>query len=175
MELLAFLFIWPFLILVVGLVFLSINILNISALWLPAIIFLIVLYVMRNKVGESLSISGRARTELEQLEDIRRVVIIFSISILLPIFTRFFIAAWQNALPGIIFGLSIGFVCLLWGMFVKNNHVLMYSNLVGGILTLIYAYFRIWELGDFARVIAAAFGLAVAVTVSIIKLKERLK
>jgi len=42
-------------------------------------------------------------------------------------------------------------------------------------LVLIYIYFQLWQLGDLSRIIAAAFGLIVAVIVSIIKLKDKLR
>ena len=172
MEVLALLFVWPFLILTLGLVFISLNLVSVPFFWVIAAFFLLILFSLRDKVALT---DTRPKTDLEQLETARRVIIVFSLASLLPIFTRYFIAAWRDELPGIILAMAVGFAALLWGMFAKNNRVLTYGNVIGGIITLIYTYFRIWELGELARVIAAAFGLAVAVAISIIKLKERLK
>jgi hypothetical protein len=74
----------------------------------------------------------------------------------------------------IILGLVIGFAFTLWGMFAKNNKVLIYGNLLGGALVLFYIYSQLWKLGDVAKIIAAAFGLGIATIVSIIKLKDKL-
>ena len=52
--------------------------------------------------------------------------------------------------------------------------VLAYANIVGGALTIIYLYFQLWSLGQLAQVVATAFGLVVAIVISIVKFKDKL-
>ena len=73
-----------------------------------------------------------------------------------------------------ILGLIVGFGVLVWGMFLKNNRVLTYANILGGIFVIVYLYFQLWSLGQLAQVIASAFGLVVAVAISIVKFREKL-
>ncbi|MFA6253314.1 MAG: hypothetical protein WCV69_03515 [Patescibacteria group bacterium] len=39
---------------------------------------------------------------------------------------------------------------------------------------MLLVYSRLWELSELARIVAAAFGLVVAIVVSIYKLKDKL-
>jgi hypothetical protein len=169
MEALAFLAIWPFLILTGGLVFVSVYSLQGSFIFL-AILFLIAVYVGRDTFHKA----AVGATEAEQLEASRRAIVVFSISLLLPIFVRYLVDISNNSLAGIIMGLVVGYVALLWGMFIHGNRVLTYSNIIGGGLTLIYIYLQIWDLGELPRIIASAFGLVVAVTIAFMKLREKL-
>lgn len=173
MELLLFVFLWPFLVLSVGLVFISLSDLTYgvgSFAGFLAILFLgAVIAMERSWTGEQ-----KNKTYIEQLEDVRHIGIIFSIGLLLPIFTRYFIDALGNSLASILLGLVLGFALALWGIFIKNNKTLTYGNIVGGFLILCYVYTQLWTLGELPRIIAAAFGLAVAVIVAVVKLRDRL-
>ncbi|MBI4049488.1 MAG: hypothetical protein HY395_01575 [Candidatus Doudnabacteria bacterium] len=170
MELLVLLLVWPFLILAFGLVFIAFEDLSLGSGWLlffiSAIVVLIFLVRERNKAKD--------QSYIQQLKNLREILVIFSISVLLPIFIRYFFDASENSLPVIIAGLVIGFGFIIWGMFIKSHKVLMYSNIVGGTLSVLYVYSQLWDLGSGARVIAAAFGLVVAVVISSIKLKDKL-
>jgi hypothetical protein len=171
MELLAVLFVWPFLILAFGLVFIAFEDLSLGGgLLVFFFAMLAVLVILARTRNKSLS----AHDNMAQLKELRRMVVITSIAALLPIFLRYLFDAFEHSLSIIIAGLLIGFGFMLWGMFIKHHRVLMYSNLVGGAISIIYVYAQLWELGGLARVIAAAFGLLVAVVVSSIKLKDKL-
>lgn len=175
MDLLTFIFIWPLLLFAVGLIFISFfdigssglagSILSIvlgNLLW----IFLL-FWIIR-------SAFGKHKKTHNDINQVRRVLMIFSISAMFPIFVRYLLEAFDNSLLIMILGMIIGFVFTVWGIFMKDKSVILYSNIVGGALILFYVYSRLWELSELARIIAAAFGLLVAIGVSIYKLKDKL-
>jgi hypothetical protein len=171
MELLALLFIWPFLILAFGLVFIAFEDLSLGG---GLLVFFFAMLAVLVILARTRNNSRLVHDNMAQLKELRRIVVITSIAALLPIFLRYLFDSFEHSLPVILAGLLIGFGFMLWGMFVKNHRVIMYSSLVGGALSIVYVYVQLWELGGFARVAAAAFGLVVAVVVSTIKLKEKL-
>ncbi len=73
-----------------------------------------------------------------------------------------------------IVALIFSFGVFLWGLFVKGNRVLTYANVMGGAFAIVYLYFELWNLGQLAQVVAAASGLIIAVTVAIIKFRDKL-
>lgn len=174
MELLAVVFIWPFIILATGLVFVAFSDVFFYGFgflwWLP---FLLLFFLVANRKRTS-KIEGRELAPEEQLQVLRKILVIFSISLLFPIFTRYLVDAFNGSLEVVIASLVVGFAFLTWGIFVKNNSAIMYSNIIGGAFALFYLYTQLWSLGELPRIIAAAFGLIVAVTISIIKLREKL-
>jgi hypothetical protein len=171
MEILAFIFIWPFLILAVGLALIAlVDIALLSSLWVVVPAIVLIWLMLRSRTSPM----DKALTPIQQLELLRANSMIFSIGLLLPIFVRYLMVAAEFSLFSIILTLALGFGAAVWGMFIHNNRVLKYSNLLGGALTIAYAYSQLWSLGDLARIIAAAFGLLAAVAVSIIKLKDKL-
>ncbi|HEX5429944.1 MAG TPA: hypothetical protein VFX17_02575 [Patescibacteria group bacterium] len=176
MGIIAILFLWPFLIIALGLVFVAFgSLFNIGLAWLFIFLALILLFILISQQNNHHFASTKTRmTSWEELHVLREMVITMSISLLIPIFTRYLLDSFHKNLISVIAGLIIGFSLTTWGMFIKNNKVLMYSNIFGGSLTIIYVYVQLWELGSLARVIAAAFGLIAAVTISTIKLKEKL-
>jgi hypothetical protein len=172
MELLALLFIWPFLILAFGLVFIAFSDLALGGGGMT--LFILALILVLVMLARSRNQKGPAHDEITQLKELRRMVVALSIAALLPIFVRYMFDAYEHTLPIIIIGLILGFGIILWGMFEKNHKVLMYSNILGGAMVVVYVYSQLWELGGIARVVAAAVGLVIAVVVSSIKLKEKL-
>jgi len=173
-EVLAFVLALPLLVLVLGVIFFSLADIGSFVWWL--FLMAVILFVLIRGGREAVRTSGTITDggTVEEIDKFRRIIISFSIMALLPIFVRYLIFATDESLTGIILGLAIGFAVGIWGMFLSSHKALMYSNLVGGGLVIIYAYSQIWELGDAPRIIAAAFGLVVAVAISIIKLRERL-
>lgn len=171
MDVLAALFIWPFLLVAIFLVGLSFAVLHGSVVLL--VIFFIVLYALRPKPATT--VPAPTLTDAERLARMREIAIIFCISLFLPIFARYLIGGLDNSLIAVVGALALGFGVLLWGLFIKDNRILVRANIIGGSLTILYSYFQIWSLGELAKVIATAFGLCVAVVFSIIKLKEKLK
>ncbi len=172
MEFLGLVLIWPLLILVVGLVLISSSSVAGGAIAVPVIIvFLIFAFGLKDKLGTEDSASTDPN---EQLDQTRRAVVAFSIALFLPIFVKYLLSVSGSDLPAMILGLIFGFGTLIWGMFIKNNGVLMYANIVGGAFVVIYLYSQLWSLGQLAQVVATAFGLVVAVAVSIIKFREKL-
>lgn len=169
MELLGLILIFPFIVLIIGFVFISAW--NISGLFIVpiAILLFIFLFGLRDRLGGS-----GIKTELEDLDRVRRGASTFAIALLLPMFTKYLLAVSGKDLPIMILGLIFGFGVLILGMFIKNNKVLAYANSLGGALTIIYLYVQLWSLGQLAQIIATAFGLAVAVVISIIKFREKL-
>jgi hypothetical protein len=174
MELLAIIFLWPFIILAAGLVFVVFyDVVDSSGAifwWLPFLMFFALL-IMKKSFTEK---KTKEMNQDEQVNLLRKMLAVFSISLLFPIFIRYMLSAFNEVLPAFIIGLIIGFGFLVWGIFVKNHKTIMYSNIIGGALTLLYLYSRLWDLGEGARVAAAAFGLVVAVTIAFIKLKDKL-
>ena len=171
MDLLALVLVWPLLVLTLGIVFVSASDVASSTLF-P---IFIVLFVFA--FGASKNLGGAPKTTtngLEQLDWFRRAAVAFSIALLLPVFVKYLLNLTQNSLATIILGLMLGFGVLLWGMFLKGNKVLTYANISGGFLIITYLYFQLWSLGQLAQIIAAAFGLVIATTISIIKFREKL-
>ena len=173
MELIALLFLWPFLILAFGLLFITFNDTLAGGFWLVLLgLFLVWIMISRNKnrqAAQKIEV-----TAAEELENLRQIIMTISISLLIPIFLRYLFVSFNKSLPVIILGLIIGFGLAIWGMFIKSNKVLMYSNIAGGTLAIIYVYLQLWNLGGLTRVVAAAFGLIVAVAVASIKFKDKL-
>ena len=169
MDFFAIIIAWPLFILVIGLVFISAA--DISSMFiLPMVlVFLFILLGLKGRLG-----GAAAQTQVEDLDKVRRGAATFSIALLLPIFVKYLLAASDKSLAAMILALIFGFGVVIWGMFIKNNKVLVYANSIGGALVIIYLYFELWSLGQLAQVIAAAFGLVVAVVVSIIKFREKL-
>ena len=172
MELLALVFVWPLLILVLGVVFISTSDAAGMGLVVPAIIvFCVFLFGLAGRLGED------KKTEVDTIGDVdhaRRGSVAFSIALLLPIFVKYLLATTNNNLGAMILGLVVGFGVLVWGMFLKGNRVLTYANILGGIFVIVYLYFQLWTLGQLAQVIAAAFGLIVAVVIAVVKFREKL-
>lgn len=176
MDLLSFIFIWPFLIFVLGLLYVSANDwgnMSFFGIFILMLSFLAVSILVK-KDSDVAKANGEDST-ITQLDNLRRSLVSVSIALLLPIFVRYLVEGFAKELWVIILGLIVGFGFTVWGMFAKNNKVLIYGNILGGALVLIYIYFQLWQLGDLSRIIAAAFGLIVAVIVSIIKLKDKLR
>lgn len=179
MEILALVFIWPIIIFALGLTFIAFGdllsgahegffVIGMLFSWILPLLLIVGLYQIfkKPKPGEQ---------KENPLNKLRKFCIGLSLALLFPLVSKYLIEAMDNSLASIIISLILGFVLVVVGMFMKKNHVLIYSNIVGGALILIYTYGQLWELGQGARVIAAAFGLIVAVAVSIIKLKDKLK
>jgi hypothetical protein len=171
MELLALVIVWPLLLLITGLVFISASNVSSVLIMFPLVV---VLLVFLFRLNQQLGGTAEVKTELEDLDHARRGVIAFSIALLLPIFIKYMLAVSGNTLPIIILGLIFGFGSLVWGMFIKGNKVLSYANITGGGLVIIYLYFQLWSLGQLAQIVAAAFGLVFAIVVSVVKFREKL-
>jgi hypothetical protein len=176
MDILTFIFIWPLLIFSVGLIFISfsdvmwggevgsvIGMILGNFLWIFLLIWIIRSFTHKKKPAQ--------HTELSQ---VRNALLIFSISAMFPIFIRYLIDAFENSLLVMIISMVVAYVFTVWGIFMKQRSVIMYSNIFGGALTLLLVYSRLWELSELARIVAAAFGLVVAIVVSIYKLKDKL-
>ncbi len=173
MEVLALVFIWPFLVLALGLTFIAFfdggGFFGFLGGWLfwPILIIGLIVWSRARKAGENKSVA-------EQLTVVRKGAITLSISLLLPTFTRYLVQIFEASLPGIVMALVFGFALIVWGMFMQNRHVLMYSNVVGGAFSVFYAYSYLWDLGELPRIIAAGIGLAIAVVIAVMKLKDKL-
>jgi hypothetical protein len=168
MELLALILAWPLLILIFGLVlitFADIGFLG-MLVWPLAIFLLVIAFKGRD--------ATKPHRELEQLENVRRWIVVLSIAALLPILMRYLLLASGKDFPVIILGMLAGFGFLIWGLFIKGNQVIQRANVIGGSIMIVYIYFQIWDLGEGARIVAAAVGLVIAVAISIIKLREKL-
>lgn len=168
MEFLYLILIWPILLLTLGIVLISLADLNIPGsgfIMFAAVIYLIVL----------LAGVRREKEIFRQLEVLRFQVATFSIAILLPLFIRYLLLTAKDSLLITLAALASSFLMIIFGMFIKRHKVLAYANIVGGGLSLLYVYVKLWDLGELTRIIAAAAGLIIAVIISIIKLRERLK
>lgn len=164
----------PLLILVVAFSLITASFLGIWYIFLAVAVFVIV----ASNIKYAHTISSDNQNYLEQLETVRRVVVTFSIAILLPVFARYLMDSYDAAqapLIGVLIALALGYAAGLWGVFTRHNKVLSYANVLGGAAVLVYAYFHLWDLGSLPRVIATAFGLVVAVVIAIVKFKEKLK
>ncbi len=169
MEVLAFVLAWPLLILVFGVVLIALSDIG----FLPFLIWpiaIILLIVGLNNAKKSMGAGG----DTEKLENLRRWIVVLSISAFLPLLMRYLLLASMESLVILIAGLVAGFALIIWGMFVKNHQVLTRANVIGGGITIVYLYFQLWQLGEIARIIGAASGLVIAVLISVIKLRDRL-
>ena len=174
MDLLALIFIWPFLILAVGLVFIAIGDVSHLGTWgfsfwpiWPVVLGALII------LWPKLKQAGKEGTAVE-LALFRTWMLVFSIALLLPIFTRYLVETFSTSLVSIIAALIFGFAVVVGGIFMRTRKVLMYGNIVGGALSILWVYSQLWSLGELPRVIAAGFGLAIAVVVAVIKLKDKL-
>lgn len=175
MEILGLVLLWPLLVILVGLAFISASSVWTGLMVLPVFIVLLVfLFGLQGKLGAGEFQRGAAIDRQEDLDKTRRGVVAFSIALFLPIFVKYLLVVSGNDLTAMILALVFGFAILIWGMFVKNNRVLTYANIVGGAFVIVYLYFQIWTLGQLAQVVATAFGLVVAVAISIIKFRDKL-
>jgi hypothetical protein len=175
MEILGLVLLWPLLVLVVGLAFISASSVSNAIIVLPVfVVFLIFVFGLQGKLGTGEVPHGAVTTQTEDLDKARRGVVAFSIALFLPIFVKYLLSVSGGDLTAMILALVFGFAILIWGMFVKDNRVLTYANIIGGAFVIIYLYFQLWSLGQLAQVIATAFGLVVAVAISIIKFREKL-
>jgi glucan phosphoethanolaminetransferase (alkaline phosphatase superfamily) len=175
MEIIAMIFLWPFIILAVGLVFIVLpDIFHggmLSLLLWSLVLFVVgVFFTNRNKTASK----NKEETKYQQLYLLRRTLVVFSIALLFPVFIRYTVDAFQGSLSVIVFGLIMSFGFLIWGLFVKRHSAIMVSNIAGGSIALFYLYMQIWSLGEGPRIIAAGLGLLLAVAMSIIKLREKL-
>jgi len=177
MELLLAVIIWPFLVLSIGLVSVAFfgdfgrgygyGLLSFLPLLLLALAGLFIVLASTRKMRESLP-------GIKQLAMFRNWVITLSIAVILPIFIKYIVSALNGSFGAVLMGLVIGFVIILWGMFLKVNSVIMYGNLFGGALILVYIFFQLGNLGEGARIFAAAIGLVFAIFVAVFKLKDKL-
>lgn len=171
MDALIFVLIWPLLVFVLGVAFISLGDLSLGGWWLLILVIgYFILMPFRAAVRKETSSTGN----IGQLEVLRQMIITFALALLAPVFIKYLIEALHTSLAAIIGGLIFGFALVVWGVFTRNNKALSWGNIGGGALVIIYVYSQIWQLGELARVYATGFGLAVAVVVSIIKLKSRL-
>ena len=172
MELLLFVLIWPLLIFAVGVVGVVYFSLKLPVILIIALV--LALSLSRKFINKTVeAVPGQPATD--QLEAVRGAALVFSIALLWPVFSRFLVEALNGSLAAVIAVLVVGFGLVTWGMFLKSHKSIMYSNIFGGALTIAYAYQQLWELGEGARVAAAAFGLVVAVAVAIVKFRDKLK
>ena len=118
---------------------------------------------------------GKPQSEQEQLVKLRQAVLIGSIALLIPIFVRYLLDAFNHSLVATAVCVVLAFALIGWGILARKGTIIMYSNILGGALALFYLYTQLWSLGDFARIVVAALGLIVAVGISIFKLKDKLK
>lgn len=158
---------WPFLILIGGVVVIALMDTAIGGFFfMPLVLFGILFFFMH---------TARSAGGGRDAEAVRRAVVTLSIAALLPVFIRYFVRVADYSLAVILIGLVLGFGLAVWGMLMKGNRVLMHANLVGGAIVLVYIYTQLWALGEGARIVAAAAGLIIAVVVSVIKLREKLR
>jgi hypothetical protein len=173
MEALALVIAWPLLVFFIGFLVIAVlgastfDALNVFALPLIIVIALFLFARSRNKAPGTSS--------LMQSRQMQSFVVSLSIGLLVPLFIYELLKSADRNLFAMIIALIVGFGFMVWGMFIKDNAALRRANLIGGALTVVYAYTQIWSLGDAARVVAAAIGLVVAVTIGVIKFKDKLK
>ncbi|MFA6253313.1 MAG: hypothetical protein WCV69_03520 [Patescibacteria group bacterium] len=133
MDILTFIFIWPLLIFSVGLIFISfsdvmwsgdlggvIGMILGNFLWIFLLIWIIRSFTHKKKPAQ--------HTELFQ---VRNALLIFSISAMFPIFIRYLIDAFENSLLVMIISMVVAYVFTVWGIFMKQRSVIMYSNIFG--------------------------------------------
>ncbi len=170
MEFLALVFLWPLLVLTVGVVIVSgFDAGGVGLAMIAVLIFCVFLVGLRDHLG-----NPKGATPEEEADGVRRSIVAFSIGLLVPIWMSYLLAAMQDGIAGIIVGLLIGFGVLTWGMLLRGNKVITGANILGGGLAIVYLYMQLWQLGQLAQVIGAAFGLLMAVIISVIKFREKL-
>lgn len=176
MDIFAIIFLWPFMVLAAGLVFVVFgDIFDLEYLIsFPGLILLLVVLLIIRSRAKRIAMETGENSSIYQMYLARRAMLIFSISILFPTFIRYLVDSMDKNLAIIILALFISFGFIIWGVFSKSRTTIMYSNIIGGAIALFYLYIQLWDLSEGARVIAAAFGLIVAVAVSIIKLREKI-
>jgi hypothetical protein len=179
MEILAFVLAVPFLLVIAGLVLIALGDVvfggsgSMSYLVGPLLVPICVGGVIW--MGSVLSRKRKdEHSETEQLEALKRGMVLFSAALAFPIFIKYAVNALDKSLAVIIGGLLASFGFIVLGMFLKGNRVVTRSSIFGGAISLVYLYANLWELGEGARVIAAGFGLLVAVGIAVVKLKDRL-
>jgi hypothetical protein len=170
MEVLFLVMLWPLLVLTLGIVFISVNDLSGMFLLPAALVFLVVAFGMRDRFG----LTGGVKSEKEELDEVRGGSIAFSIGLLIPIFIKYFLEAFKTSLLSFVICILLGFGVLVWGMFVKNYKIIKYANVIGGIISIVYLYSKLWSMGQLAQIIGSAAGLIIAVLVSVLKFKEKL-
>ncbi len=161
---------WPLIVLIVGFVFIS----SADAAGVMTVLVFLFLLVMVFGVRTVTKPGKGPSSEKEQLDQVRRSAIAFSIALLLPIFVKYILDASGNTLPAMILALAMGFGALVWGIFIKDNKVMAYANSMGGAFTVIYLYFQLWTLGQLAQIVATAFGLVIAIAISVVKFRDKL-
>lgn len=173
MQLLALVLVWPALLLVLAVLFVSLGNLN-YVLVIPAFIVMLILISVFND-GKDNNL-GDQSFHAGDLEKIRRGVITFSIGIFFPLFVRYFLTSFypSSKVITLVIAMLIAFGVLTWGIFIHQNKALKYANLIGGILAVCYLYAELWNMGQLAQVAGAATGLVAAAAISIIKLKDKL-
>ncbi len=169
-EALAFVLILPILIMLFGFTLIALGDVG-AAFFLPVVWWLVPIGLILFLIFRPFAKAGDYRGQLEMF---KKWIVIASLSVLVPLFIRHLFVAADKHVAVIIGGLLIGFGFVTIGMFVKDNWTFSRSNIVGGGITIIYLYTQLWQLGEGARIAAAAVGLVVAVAISIIKLRERL-
>ncbi len=170
MELLGLALMWPLIVLVVGFVFIS----SADAAGVMTVLVFFFLIIMVFGVRTVTKPEKGALSEGQQLDQVRRSTIAFSIAFLLPIFVKYMLDASGDTLAAMILALAMGFGALVWGIFIKNNKVMAYANSIGGAFTVIYLYFQLWTLGQLAQIVATAFGLVIAIVISVVKFRDKL-
>lgn len=175
MEALLFVLAWPLIILVVGFLFIAyFSVWGVLSggwqfLLMPfALAFLIwFMSEMRRKVTAK-DLKGQSLAA-------QSLMVSISAGVLVPLFARELLIAADRALVGMIITLLLGFGLFVWGVFIKGNTTLRRANVIGGFLTVIYSYTQLWELGQGARIIAAAIGLIIAIVIGVARFKDKLK
>ena len=182
MELFLLVIIWPFLIFAIGMIFIAFFAVPfgsesvfggfgmLSTLFFYAFIFFLIYLIATRKSRKH----STQLTHAQQLAIFRNWMITFSIALILPVIMKYFVEASHQSLASIISVVVIGFALILWGMFGKTNNTIMYGNIFGGALVLLYVYFQLGGLGEFARIIVAGLSLVFAIFIAVLKFKDKL-
>ena len=177
MELVALVIIWPFLIFAIGMILIAFTVsphVYLGFGFMSMIFWILLgLIVFLGLASHSRKNLARLNT-IQQLALFRSWVITFSLELILPVLIKYIVDALDHSLFSIALGVVIGFAIILWGMFTKVNNTVMYGNIFGGALILLYVYFQLGGLGEFARIVVAAMSLAFAIFIAIIKFKDKL-
>lgn len=165
-------FLWPFIVLAVGIAFVSVFDIFHGFFGFSWLVAFFVVWALLKARGGAKSLAPEQKN-YEQLNQLRRSLVMLSIAMLFPVFVRYLVDAFMGVLPIVILALLLSFGFLIWGLFVKQHKTIMIGNVVGGGISLLYLYFKIWEMGEGTRIVAAGLGLLIAVTLSIVKLREK--
>ncbi len=177
MEMLLFVLAWPLLIFFIGFLVIAFYGAFITAgaaltsqvLGLP-IVIIILLYVVARSQQKTAK-----QTPIMQSQIAQSFVVSLSVGLLVPLFVHELLRASGKNLASMIVALLFGFGLMAWGMFMKDNSTLRRANLIGSVLTIIYCYTQLWQLPvPSAKVIASAIGLVAAITIGIIRFKDKL-